>query len=107
MLLEERLLLQPRGCFPTVPCLVKHVRFGFNLNSCLSDELDVGPLGDFCSGGGCLCPGISSLEGSGAVSMLLSCCPGFVTVTCHVCCCPCSCHTLCPAAAASTGLQTP
>lgn len=86
----------PGVVFPL--CLVKHVTFGSSLSSCVSDELDIGPLGDFWSGGHCLCRGISSLEGSGAVSVLLP-------WVCH-----CSCHLLspflCPDAAACPGFQT-
>lgn len=71
MLLEDWLLLQPRGCFPSVLCLVKHVRFGFSLNSCLSEELDINPVGDFCSGGGCCVLGSVLWK---AVGLCLCCC---------------------------------
>lgn len=95
---EEWLLLQPRGCFPTELCLVKHVRSGFSLISCLSDELDIGPLGDFCSGGGCLCPGISSLcQCCCRAALGLSLSPVLLSL-------PLS-H-LCPDAAACAGFQT-
>lgn len=52
MLLEEWLLLQPRGFFPTV--LGETRQIWFHSNSCMSEELDIGPWGDFCTGGGCV-----------------------------------------------------
>lgn len=68
MLLEEWLLLQPRGFFPTV--LGETRQIWFHLNSCMSEELDIGPWGDFCTGGGCCVLGSVPWKAAG----LCQCC---------------------------------